>query len=633
MKLDFKELGLRVGLEIHQQLDTKRKLFCNCPPYLSDEKLPFTIVRKLRPTQSELHQVDPAALFEFKKGKYYVYEVCRDTTCLVECDEEPPHAIDEDALRKTLKIALMFNAVVLDEIHVMRKIVIDGSNTTGFQRTAIIAVNGQIPGENVKIQTICLEEEAARIIEKDQRKTVYRLDRLGIPLVEISTSSNISSPEEAYRIARKIGLMLRLTGDVKRGLGTIRQDLNISIARGARIEVKGVQKLEDIPKIIENEVIRQLNLIKIAEELSKRGISKSMIKNESFTEVTKIFKDTRCKFIQNAIKRGEKVYAIKLPGFNGLLGTKVVGDRTLGKEFAERVSFWSGLKGILHTDELPKYGISKKEVEDLRKFMRCRDEDAVIIVICNEKALKDVSKAIIERAIEALEGVPPETRVANPDATTSFLRPLPGPARMYPETDIPPIRVTEVLLRELSEKVPLTPEEKLEEYVSKLGLDKQTAERILWSRYQPLFDTLIAERVATKLALSLILNIIPSLKRESVNVDAIPEDKIVEIMKRVSKGEIAKEAIPEILTQLSEKPDAAIDVIISKLKVTGEILEKLDNFISNLVTEKRNFILERGEHAVKPLMGIVMKEFRGKVDGRIVYEKLSAAVKKVLGDE
>ncbi|MCD6464847.1 Glu-tRNA(Gln) amidotransferase subunit GatE, partial [Candidatus Bathyarchaeota archaeon] len=253
LKINYSEIGLKVGLEIHQQLATKAKLFCDCKPQLFKGEPQIVFLRRLRPTQSELGQIDPAALFEFQKGVKILYEADTETSCLVEMDEEPPHELNPEALEIALIIALMMNAKPIDEVHVMRKIVIDGSNTTGFQRTCVVAVNGsiEVDGKKVPIQHICLEEDAARKMGEEDLLIRYRIDRLGIPLVEVTTGPVINTPEEARKVALAIGKILRATRRVKRGIGTIRQDLNISIKDGALIEIKGVQELELISKVVE----------------------------------------------------------------------------------------------------------------------------------------------------------------------------------------------------------------------------------------------------------------------------------------------------------------------------------------------------------------------------------------------
>ncbi len=268
---------MKVGLEIHQQLNT-HKLFCDCESKLSEE-VKFTVKRYLHPVAGESGEIDIAAAFEKAKQKYYVYEVT-DNSCLVELDEEPPHLVNEEAIKIALDIAESLNMKVLPIIQVMRKTVVDGSNTSGFQRTMLLAVNGfvEVDGKKIRIETLCLEEDAARKIKEEKDFIVYRLDRLGIPLVEITTAPDIDNPELAKKVAEKIGLILRLTGKVKRGLGTIRQDLNVSIPEGEKVEIKGVQDLKLIPEIVKNEVERQKRLLEWREEAKRRGIEKIILK-------------------------------------------------------------------------------------------------------------------------------------------------------------------------------------------------------------------------------------------------------------------------------------------------------------------------------------------------------------------
>jgi Glu-tRNA(Gln) amidotransferase subunit E-like FAD-binding protein len=268
--MDYKNLGLKVGLEFHQRLDT-HKLFCNCDSDLEEEHPYLEVMRKLRPVAGELGKVDAAAMQEFVKRKTFDYQVFHDEVCLVELDEEPPMPLNNEALNVALTIALMLKCDIVDEIHVMRKTVIDGSNTSGFQRTAMIAHSGVLKTEHgdVEIEGVFLEEEASGIIGKKE-KGKYRLDRLGIPLIEVSTGIMKLEPKQIKDVALKLGTMVRMTGRVKRGLGTIRQDVNVSIKKGARCEIKGVQDLRILDKVIENEVNRQLDLVKknkkVAEE-------------------------------------------------------------------------------------------------------------------------------------------------------------------------------------------------------------------------------------------------------------------------------------------------------------------------------------------------------------------------------
>src|SRR5574341_1501682 len=296
--LDPYELGLKVGFEIHQQLATKSKLFCSCM-CIEVENYESEFVRRLRPTQSELGEYDPAALFEFRKGRLIKYLRTSGSSCLVEADEEPPHDVNNEALETALVIALALNSNIVDEVHVMRKIVIDGSNTTGFQRTMLIANGGAIeaPSKKVKVQSISLEEDAAKLISDDGNIRTYGLDRLGNPLIEVALEPITGTTEEIMKVALTLGRLMRASKRVARGLGTIRQDVNISIKDGGVIEVKGVQKLDQLTKVIEYEMMRQHGLQLITKKLAERNIAASSI-DGSPVDITDIFRKSTSKVIK-----------------------------------------------------------------------------------------------------------------------------------------------------------------------------------------------------------------------------------------------------------------------------------------------------------------------------------------------
>lgn len=612
--IDYDALGLKVGIEIHQQLDTKHKLFCYCPTIQRDvSESNFEFFRYLRLKKSEIGEEDRAAKEEVARSKKFIYKAY-DTTCLVEADEEPPRELNLEALKIAIQIAKMLNMEFVDEVHVMRKIVIDGSNTTGFQRTALVAFDGFIEaGDRVRIATLCLEEEACRKIEDRGDSVVYSLDRLGIPLVEIGTYPDIKTPKQAKEVAAKLGMILRSTGKVKRGLGTIRQDVNISIRDGARVEIKGVQTLDILDKIVEYEVIRQLNLLKIRDELKERNAS--VVKK--VVDVTDVFKNTKSK----VIKRAKCVKAILLKGFAGLVGREIQPGRRLGTEFADIAKMF-GLGGIFHTDELPAYGISEQEVEMLRNAVGAGESDAVVMAAGDAIRVERALLRIAERAEYCLVGVPEETRKANEDGTTSYLRPLPGAARMYPETDVPAVKITEEML---DVEIPELIEDRAKRYSEKYGLSYDLAYVMADSEFCTLFEE-YAEKLSPTIT-ARVLHIIPSeLKKEGLDTEILNEKHFRIVLELIEEGKIAKEGAEEALKILCQNPLATKEEIAEQM---GKA-EDLDAFIAKLVEEKRDFIMERGEHAFKPLMGLVMKEFRGKVDGKVIAEKLKNAIGEVL---
>jgi len=629
MKLNYSEVGLKVGLECHQQLATREKLFCSCKPELFKGEPEIIFLRRLRPTQSELGQIDPAAYFEFQKGVKILYEADSKTSCLVEMDEEPPHELNREALEIALIIALMMEAKPVDEVQVMRKIVIDGSNTTGFQRTCVVALNGAInvEGKKIPIQHISLEEDAARKTGADGFTIRYRIDRLCIPLIEVTTGPVIRTPKEAEKVALTIGQILRATGKVKRGLGTIRQDLNISIRDGALIEIKGVQKLEIISKVIEYEVQRQLNLLRIREELKKRGLNEVEIKDE-ILDVTSIFSETACRVIRKAINQGKRVLAVKLPKFAGILGTNLIPGIRLGTEMADRARFWGRVSGILHTDELPSYDVTEEEIRRLKDILEAGPEDTVVLVADVKENSLDALHAVTERAREALRGVPEETRTARPDGTTRYMRPRPGAARMYPETDVPPIAITDEYLKQLRSRLPELPTEKTERLIKEYGLNEKLAKQLLDSKYDDLFEIIVKETgVSPTLVAATLTETFKSLKRDGVDIGKITEDQIIEVFRLVSDGKTSKDAIPEIISWLSEHQDASPIEAVRALGLTMISKEELESIIDELIKKNEALIKERGAKAFGFLMGSIMKENRGKVKAdmvsKIIKEKLA----------
>ena len=622
MEVDYEKTGLKVGIEIHQQLNTSTKLFCNCKPELFKEEPETTFLRRLRPTQSELGQTDPAAFFEFQKGVEILYEANNATSCLVEMDEEPPHQLNREAVDTVLAAALMMKCKPVDEVHVMRKTVIDGSNTTGFQRTCVIALDGEIRvGEKtVPIQHASLEEDAARKTAEEGNTIHYRIDRLGIPLIEVATAPVIKSPKEAEEVSLAIGNILRATGRVIRGLGTIRQDINVSIPNGALIEIKGVQELELISLAVEYEVKRQLNLIKISEELRKEGLNQKNLK-EDFVDVTDIFKQTTCKVIRKSLDKNQRVVAVKLPKFKGFLKGELAHNFRLGTELADRARFWGRVGGIFHTDEMPAYGVTADEIEQLESKLETEEKDVVVFVADNPENVRDALRAVVERAREALEGVPEETRASNQDGTTRFMRPRPGAARMYPETDIPPVQVTEEHVEWVSSHLPELPEQKLHRLAKEYRLNEKLAKQILDSEYGELFEVIAKEsKVSATTVAAFMTETMKALKRDGVPVERIPEAHIRDVFKCVGSGQVTKEAVSEIVTWLAQHEGSTVQEATRSIGLKMLSKEELEKTIEQAIQTNRKLIEERGANAHGAIIGIVMKRVRGKADAALVSE-------------
>lgn len=636
----YKSIGLKVGLEIHVQLNTKRKLFCPCPT--SEESTSsqvYSFKRYLRPARSETGEVDPAAMLEWKRSRAYIYNAPSPTTCLVEADEEPPHHVDEESLLTAIAVAKALNMELIDEIYVMRKIVVDGSNVSGFQRTMLVAFNGSITVEDRKIgiQTLCLEEDAAKKIEEKESEVYYSLERLGIPLIEIATSPDIDSPELALKTALKIGQLVRLTGKAKHGLGSIRQDINISIAGGAKIEVKGVQHLYLIPKVIEYEVQRQLKLLEIRSELLNRGVSEKDLLDD-IVDVSELFKNSQSKIIKRALSLPNgAILAVKLPGFKGLLGREVQPGRRFGTELSDYAKVWGGVGGIIHTDELPGYGITSEDVVKLYEYIGADPNRDAIVLVADEKE-KGVKalKAVVERARLALIGIPEETRAANPDGTTKYMRPRPGSARMYPETDIPPIRITSELVEKAKTLIPEHPDVKYKKLVEKHGLSKALADALINALELDFYEYL-AEKYGDKVPYSVIasifINTIPMLRREGIPIDEVDENTIERVVEAVARGVIAKEAIPDILAYIAKNPGTTVEQAINALGLKTTSVDELDKLIENIIASNKEKLLSKQSKAFNIVMSEVMKTMRGKVDGKLIADRVKVKLREILNIE
>jgi len=611
--MDYRGLGLKVGLEIHQQLAT-HKLFCEDASVLIDSPDGHRFRRRLRPTQSELGEVDAAAIEEAKRRLTFVYEATPNS-CLVEADEEPPHPPNPEALDIALEIALLLEAKCASEVDFMRKIVIDGSNTSGFQRSALVALDGHFEtgGKRIGVPTILLEEDAARKLGEAEGEVVYRLDRLGIPLVEIATSPDIETPEEAREVALAFGSLLRATRKVMRGIGTIREDLNVSIKGGSRIEIKGVQELRLISTFVEKEVERQRMLLEAAAELKRRGVRSIPAEVHNLSAA---FKGTQSKVVATALKRGGVVLGWSLPGFAGLLKDK------LGPELAAHARV-AGVAGIFHSDELPAYGITSSEVTAARTALRIGEQDAFVLVAEEEEKARGAIGEMVPRAAAAIEGVPPETREPRPDGTTVYSRPLPGKARMYPETDVPPIRVTRERLDRIREHLPERPDVTEARLAREYAIHEQQTHQLVQEGMDELFELIAREFGEPRLVATVLLYTFSELRRESLDVDGIPVDRLRELFSLLKAGRFAKEAVPEVLREMAGRGVRASEAL-SSLGVKGMNREELETIVDAVLDESEDMIRARGETAEKALMGRVMERVRGRADGKLVSEVLHA---------
>lgn len=609
LEINYSKIGFKCGVEIHQQLNNQ-KLFCDCQfdnsGQISSEKNVNFIMRNLSLSHSELGTVDRAAEYESKKKKYFLYDP--SDVCLVELDEEPPHEINNKALKTALQISGLLNAKPVDVMLFMRKIVLDGSNTSGFQRTALLATNGMIYDSSnncIRIATICLEEDASQIIERKRSYDKYSLRRLGVPLVEIATEPDIKNPAQLKEVLEQIGLLLRST-NVKRGLGTIRQDLNISLEGGSRVEIKGVQNLRMVTRIAENEVIRQTRFLSLKSEMIRRKIDVSNFPDK-MTDISDCFKDSNSKMINSALDSKKGIYAALLPKMKGMIGYEILPEMRFGKDLYHYIKLIVDINGIIHSDELPNYGITKKEVENIYSMLGADINHDAFFFVITDKESSAVCLSRIRDRIDKIKslGVPPEVRQVINDDKTSYLRPMPGAERMYPETDVPAIDLSSIKVEKpkritetISDLISLGIDSDLAKTISKRGLGEFVLD-----------VSKLVKHIKPSFIANIVLPKINELKRSSQNFreENINSEFLKELFLKVDLKLVSKQNIDEIILKKGE--GKSVDFDEYKMIDEKDIIKDITLIIASQTNTPKGVII-----------GQIMSKYKGKVDGKRLSE-------------
>lgn len=493
---DYDRIGFKSGLEVHQQLKTRQKLFCHCPAgrYNHSDDYDAEIIRHMRPTLSELGEYDGTALMEFKTRKEIVYRIKNDTACTYEVDDTPPFPIDREALEIAIEISLLSKLNVVGEVHITRKQYLDGSIPTGFQRTAIIGVEGEIPLKNKKIRLIQLsiEEDSCREISDVGHVRVYKTDRLGMPLIETVTYPECLNPDEVREACDYIRFLNRSTGKVRTGMGTGRQDVNVSCRGGSRVEIKGVAHTKWIPELTHNESFRQWALLHIKDELKNRFNDHSNW-GISYQEINPLLFNFRYTPLTEARKLNHKVYAVNLPGFHGILSHFTQPGKKFADELSDRLKVIACLEkpNMTHTESF-RSTVSSKDWEKIRKTLKPGQDDAQMIFWGPEEDIKTALETIEERCQMAFEGIPNETRKSFEDGTTIFERVLPGADRMYPDTDSAPIPLEDEYIQKIGERMPT---EVIDRYhqMKKWDIPEDTYTYIFSKNHFPLINRIITD--------------------------------------------------------------------------------------------------------------------------------------------
>ena len=620
---DYAEVGFRSGLEIHQQLLTAKKLFCRCPAGRYSDAYDAEILRHMRPTLSELGEYDGTALMEFKTKKEIIYRINRETVCTYEMDDTPPFMMDEEALDIALGVAMLYGLNLVDELHIARKQYLDGSIPTGFQRTTIVGVNGSVPYKDrrVSIVQLGLEEDACREVSDVGHRRVYLTDRLGMPLIETVTGPDMRTPQEVAEVAQILRRLVRSTGRVRTGLGAAREDVNVSVRGGTRIEIKGVPRIPRIPLLTYHEAMRQWNLLRLREELRNRGITPETFQSGS-EDVTRLLQKTSYQPIRDALGAGARAAAVVLRGFRDLLSWPTQTNTRFSREISDRVrvvACLTKLPNIVHSDSLSET-LSSSRWDQVRKAVRATSDDTVVVVWGPAGDVQTAVQEIALRAREAAAGVPSETRQALRDGTNGFERILPGPDRMYPDTDLPPKRVTEERLARLRRGLPV-PIWTREAWYRELGLPADLVEPLAVSPWAGLFEILVKDWGLAPTAAAVALVQFPKrLKGKGLDPSVLTEETLRRIFALYRDRKISRDGVYALM----ERAAAG-----QALPEPGEVRPAAEEEIYARVAEANAALRALKVHnpgkKAHVLMGLVMTALRGRVEGAAILERVTAA--------
>lgn len=642
--VDFRKLGFRAGLEVHHQIRSDRKLFCRCPPLLEEdpESMDYTFYRYFRPVLGEMGDFDPGMLVEFEKGYKVIYLACERNTCTYEMDETPPFYPDMEAVKEGFILSLYFNCSALaNEIVVNRKQYLDGSITTGFQRTFICGRDGWVPvfDKKVHITNVHIEEDAARRVnwqDTADRTVYFNLDRLGVPLTEVITDHrDVETPKELVELARQIGRVLRVSHVGRRGLGAARQDVNLSIQGGNRVEIKGVQDLDMFDTFCRHEAVRQLALIEIAKEMKRRSIQKEDFEH-TYVDISHLLR----------LEEGAKAFATIFPKMKGLFGTEVQPNKDLGEEIFEKSMLITGIprEDHFHSDETAenavrkrsshpcKLQIDKEKYAQVCNIVNPKPEDAFIVVVGPDRRAMHAMKKIVERVKMALDGVPQETRRLLPDGNTEFLRVIHGKERIYPDTDTPPIVITQDLIKECQAKAGKRPWE-ISQELAKHGVSQRQVDLLIrGEKAEKLYDCIERLKLKGTVAYRLLVELPRHAHRRGL---AITDRIIDQLAEGLSRKLVTLQQV-DLLTEVFDKePDLTIEEAAKRLHARHVTEAELDKLIRKQLDAYDGHRIRSDKiyrkRAVPKMVGEVLNAVGYSVEGSRIADKIEAMLKKETG--
>ncbi len=643
--LDYAAVGLISGLEVHQQLLTEKKLFCQCPAGRYTRTHDGTVLRHMRPTLSELGVYDGTALMEFKTRKHIVYLLNRENTCTYEMDDTPPFPVNQAAVDVAIEQCLMLGCDIVDEVHIARKQYLDGSIPTGFQRTAIVGVNGKLPfrGRTLSVTQVSVEEDSCREVSDKGHLIVWRTDRLGMPLIETVTGPDLRTPDEVEEAILLVGRVCRSTRHVRVGMGASRQDVNVSVRGGRRVEIKGVPQAGWAPRLVHGEAWRQVNLLRLRDELHRRGFRTAGDVRIETTDVAgfvgssslaPLRQETWDWFVRSQGRRpgfelGQgsfRVLAVRLPGLAGTLAWPTQPGRIFAHELAGRVRVIAGLDQppiLFHSEAWPRD--AGEHLARLRAAARCEEKDGLVVVWGPERDVHTAADEIRLRYVDAADGIPNETRQPFADGSTDFERILPGPDRMYPDTDSPPTRVTRERVERLRSALPEPPWKREARYVS-AGVPVPVVHYLVRRGGAALVDRVVAEAGADlRFAAFFFGERVKGLRRAGVAVDRIPEDAWVEVFRAFAVRTVRREAWQALVRRMAAGSGGSVASLLGELGLDGDPdgwRALLPRWVE--AAEREAYDRDPGR-VLRHATGRAMGALRGRVPASVLIEALRSA--------
>ena len=633
-RLDYQAVGLISGLEVHQQLFTREKLFCRCPAGLYTEDHDGEVLRHMRPTLSELGEYDGTALMEFKTKKEIIYLLNHKNVCTYEMDDTPPFLVNQQAIDVAIELCLTMNMDIIDEVHIARKQYLDGSIPTGFQRTAIVGVNGWLPfnGRRLTVTHVSVEEDSCREVKDKGHQIIWRTDRLGMPLTETVTGPELLTPLEVRDAILLCGMVARSTGRVRTGIGASRQDVNVSVRGGERCEIKGVPRAGFAVKLVHNEGLRQYNLLRIREELRQRGLFQPACIRMNRYDVSDVFADVDLGSFQRALQAGGKVYAVKIEGVVGIAQHRTQPDTTFLDELRGRVRVIACLDEppiVLSSAQMPEFVNKHRVLERIRRRVRLGENDDFFLVCGPEADCHTAAEEIRLRFCDATVGVPKETRQALVGGFTTFERILPGPDRMYPDTDSPPTRVTRERVAEARARLRPAPWDRIGKYLS-WRVPEETAHYLIRRGGAEIVDAAVERTGVDGLFAAITLGQhVKALRRAGIPVQCLGTDAWVQIFDRFTDGCIPREAVPSVARRMAED-GLGVDEACASLGIALQARERWLGALDDLTME--GYDSGRGDSDGKRVRFLAGKAVR-MLKGQAPASEVAAFVRARLGQE